>query len=223
MINIFKKILEVRKFILMAEIKIKSPSEGALGGMEEMEEIAKEYTDGGADMISAVTEQTHFGGDLGMIDRIKRVSSLPILCKDFISDERELVDVKEHGADAVLLLVMYVSKEKLVVLFDSALKMGLVPIVEVDNEVDLNMAVREKFPVVAVNARNLRDLSVDRKKAISLIRKIPQKVIALAFSGVRDKEDVKNYLKAGAKGVLIGTVLMRAKDKVSMLKELRGV
>ena len=90
MINIFTKILKHKKFILMAEIKIKSPIEGVLGEMENIEEIVREYEVGGSDVISLVIESKRFGGDIGMIKRTKKVSSLPIFAKDFITDEKQL-------------------------------------------------------------------------------------------------------------------------------------
>ena len=158
-----------------------------------------------------------------MIDKIRKITNIPVFCKDFITDEEKLYKIKGRGADAVLLLLKLVSRDKLVTLFNKTLNLGLFPVVEVDNGKDLETAVEEKFPVVAVNARDLRDLSIDRNRAISLINKIPKKIIALAFSGIRDKEDVKNYLKAGARGVLIGTSLMRVEDKISLLRELRSV
>ena len=84
--NLFAEILTYKKFILMAEIKIKSPVEGVLGKMEDIEKIAKEYQRGGADMISAVTEEKLFGGDLSIVKKIKKVTKLPALCKDFIRE-----------------------------------------------------------------------------------------------------------------------------------------
>ena len=207
----------------MAELKIKSPSVRVLGRMEDIEKISREYKQGGADLISLVIDKKKFGGDLKMIQRVKRNVDLPIFAKDFIKSENRLEEIKNAGASAVLLLAFLVAKEKLKLLYKKALRMGLFPVVEIDNEKDLDMAIEEKFPVIAVNARNLRDLSVDKNKAISLIKKIPENIISLAFSGVRNKDDVRNYLNAGAKGVLIGTSLMRAENKIAFLRKIRPI
>ena len=207
----------------MAEIKIKSPVEGVLGKMEDIEKIAKEYQRGGADMISAVTEEKLFGGDLSIVKKIKKVTKLPALCKDFIREEKQLNYVKKAGADAVLLIAFLVDRQKLRSLYRYAGILGLEVVTEVDNEKNLMMAIEEKFPVIAVNARNLKDLSVDREKAVRLIKKIPENKISLAFSGVRDNDDVRNYLNAGAKGVLIGTSLMRAKNKIAFLRKIKSI
>lgn len=219
--NIFTKILKNKQFMLLAEIKIKSPTEGVLGRMSNIEEITKAYTRGRADMISVVTEKKMFGGNLGMIKEIKKTSDLPVLCKDFMYRISQIDKVKEAGADAILLIYFISGKEKLKKLYVQAVKSGLQPVVEVDNEEDLDEAISEKYPVIAVNARNLRDFSVDREKAIKLLKKIPGNFISLAFSGVRDKEDVRKYINSGAKGVLVGTSLMRAENKSEFLKTLR--
>lgn len=221
--NIFTKILKNKQFILLAEIKIKSPTEGVLGRMSNIEEITKAYTRGRADMISVVTEQKLFGGSLAMIEKIKKVTKLPVLCKDFIVKENQLKNARRMGADAILLLAFLLGSDSLIKLYEACKNFGLIPVVEVDNEDDLKFAVSQKFPVIAVNARNLRDFSVDREKAIKLLKKIPGDFISLAFSGVRDKEDVKRYLNCGAKGVLVGTSLMRAENKSEFLRELRAI
>lgn len=221
--NIFTKILKNKRFILMSEIKIESPSEGNLGKLSDVSRLAGLYQAGGADMISVVTEKKMFGGNLGMIKEIKKTADLPVLCKDFIYRISQIDKVKEAGADAILLIYFISGKEKLKKLYVQAVKSGLQPVVEVDNEEDLDEALSEKYPVIAVNARNLRDFSVDREKAIKLLKKIPGDFISLAFSGVRDKEDVKRYINAGAKGVLAGTSLMRAENKSEFLKTLRSI
>ena len=219
--NLFTKILKNKRFILMSEIKIESPTEGNLGKLSDVERLAGLYQAGGADMISAVTEKKMFGGNLGMIKEIKKISVLPVLCKDFIYRISQIDKVKKAGADAILLIYFISGKEKLKKLYVQAVKSGLQPVVEVDNEEDLDEAISEKYPVIAVNARNLRDFSVDREKAIKLLKKIPGDFISLAFSGVRDKEDVRKYVNCGAKGVLVGTSLMRAENKSEFLKTLR--
>ena len=204
----------------MAEIKIKSPSEGILGNIMDIEKIAKEYELGGADVISAVTEEKLFGGNLGMIRKIKKSTILPILCKDFITTANQLNNVKMAGADAVLLIAFLLKKERLKSLYKESEKMELIPIVEVDNEKDLSFCIKQKFKTIAVNARNLRDFLIDRKKAIELLGMIPKTITSLAFSGVRNKEDVENYLDVGAKGILIGTTLMKSGNRMGFLRDL---
>lgn len=221
--NLFANILKKKKFILMAEVKLKLPSKGVIGKIEDIEEIAREYKQGEADVISVVVEERQFGGNLRMIKIIKEASNLPVFAKDFVTDEKQIKEIKKAGADAVLLLADLNSKENLKKLFEKAQELDLIPVVEVDNEKDLKTVVAEKYPVIAINARNLRDYSVDLKKARKLLQLIPKDRIALAFSGVRNKEDVQSYIDAGARGVLIGTTLMKAKNKAELLKEFRNI
>ena len=220
MTNLFSKLLNKRKFILMAEIKLKSPS-GILGKMNEIEKIAKEYEMGGADVLSVVTSKKYFGGNLKMIVRIKKTVDLPIFCKDFIRDEKQLEEIKNSGASAVLLLSYLATREKLKSLYKYSERLKLTPVVEVDNKKNLREAIEDNFKVIAVNSRNLRDFSVDREKAIRLLKKIPNNIISLAFSGVRNRQDLGKYLNSGAKGVLVGKTLMRSNNRAECIKKLR--
>src|SRR3989338_3640427 len=100
-------------FALIAEIKLKSPTEGDLGTSSDVAEIAKQYQEGGVDALSVVTEKNLFGGNLKLIQRIKKVGNLPIICKDFVTDERKLREIADAGADAVLLLARLLDDRQL--------------------------------------------------------------------------------------------------------------
>ena len=138
-----------------------------------------------------------------------------------MTEGRQLKAIAEAGADAVLLLSRILNDLQLEILKQTAQKLNLLPIVEADNFNDLNRIKNRNFPVVAVNARNLDDLTVDRDRACRMLRLIPEATFKLAFSGVRNRQDVRDYLKSGARGVLVGTALMKSADRINLIRELK--
>lgn len=211
----------VGNYALIAEIKLRSPAEGVLGTSQDVALIVRQYQEGGADALSVVTERKLFGGNLKLMQRVKNVCKLPVLCKDFITDKRQLEKIAGAGADAVLLLARILNDSQLKSFSQIAGKLKMLPVIEADNLGDLKRLIAGKYRVLAVNARNLDDFSVDRKSASRLLKMIPGSVMKLAFSGVQDKQDIKNYLACGAKGILIGTALMKADNRMELIKEFK--
>lgn len=208
---------------IIAEIKLASPSQGVLRDVTNIEKKVKDYERGGADAISVVVDKKYFGGDLEFIKRIKRTVSLPILAKDFIVDPYQVYEAKVYGADAVLLIAKIVTFDKLVQLVKLAREMNIEPVVEVQNTQELKDALKTDTRIIAVNARDLSTFKVDIDRACKLIKLIPRKYIVLGFSGVSNQDDVEKYKAAGAKGILVGTSLMRAKNISGLIKELKDL
>lgn len=205
---------------IIAEIKLASPSAGFLGKKEEIIRRVRQYEQAGAGAISVVTEKKLFKGDPVFVKKIKENVSLPVLQKEFVTDFKQLERAKEMGADAILLIAGIVSPENLQILVKEAAKLGLEPVVEVNNEAELRVAVRTKTKIIAVNARNLETFNIDVDKARRLLRKIPDKFIKLGFSGINSYREVEKYKKAGADGVLAGTALMKTKNIKKLLNDL---
>src|SRR3989338_4692889 len=214
---------EASNFALIAEIKLKSPIEGNLGIISDAAEIAKQYEEGGADALSVVTEEKLFGGNLKLIQRVKNVCKLPVLCKDFVTVERQLEKIAEAGADAVLLLARLLNDRQLKSFSQTAGKLKMLPVIEADNLEDLKRLIAGKYRVLAVNARNFDDFSVDRERSCRLLKMIPTSTLKLAFSGVLNNQDIKKYLNCGAEGVLIGTALLRPANRSELIKELKNL
>lgn len=206
---------------IIAEIKLASPSRGKLGNVIDIEKKVKDYEKGFADAISVVVDKKYFGGDLALIRKIKDAVSIPVLAKDFVIDPYQIHELKAYGADAVLLIAKIVTPGKLVQLVELAGELNIEPIVEVQNEQELNNAIKTKTNIIAVNSRDLETFRVDINKACDLIRRIPKKFIRVAFSGVENKTDVKKYKEAGVKGVLVGTSLMKAKNVEGLIKDFK--
>ncbi|MBI2617720.1 indole-3-glycerol-phosphate synthase [Candidatus Gottesmanbacteria bacterium] len=208
---------------LIAEIKIASPTSGRLGNLADVKEKVSSYELGGADSLSVVVDKKYFGGSFALLQKVRSFSQLPILSKDFVIDKYQVYEAKFHGADAVLLIAKIVSQDKLKMLVKLVRELEMEPVVEVNSLEELRRVLRVNTRIIAVNARNLDDFSLDLDKACRILKRIPQNMVALAFSGVSSRNEIVKYKDAGAKGVLVGTTLMKSKDPAKVIKELKGL
>ena len=206
---------------LIAEIKLASPSEEDLGSFETVLERAETYEKAGADAISVVVEKHFFKGDIAFIPKIKAVVSLPILMKDFVVDECQILEAVQAGADAILLIARIVDKETLQKLVTFAFENGIEPIVEIDNADDIQKAIGSKTRIIAVNARDLDTFEVTVERACEILKKIPNDYIKIGFSGIKSNKEVQKYKNAEARGVLVGTSLMKARNIKDFILSLR--
>lgn len=218
-----KKLKDKKTLSVIAEIKLSSPTQPFLGKEIEIIKRAKDYQYAGVDAISIVTEKHFFNGNPAFVGKIKKVVPLPVLQKDFIIDPYQLYESKIAGADAILLIAKILSAKDLIFLVKESRKLGLEPIVEINNDSELKKATATTAKIIAVNARNLDTFAINIDYACNLIRKIPDKFIKLGFSGITQKEDIQKYKNAGANGILIGTSLMKAKDTKKYLSSLLSV
>ncbi len=210
-----------KNFGVIAEIKLASPSAGELEKSENIEVLAKEYEDGGADAISVVTEKYFFKGEPGYIKDVKRITGLPVLQKDFIFDGYQIYESKLAGADALLLIAKIISPDKLKKFVSICLETGIEPVVEINDKEDLKSALKTDTRIIAVNARDLDTFKIDIKSACFLLREIPDSYTKLGFSGINSVGEIIKYRTAGANGVLIGTMLIKSKNRKELLKEFK--
>lgn len=218
--NKFRGIFE-NKMAFITEIKLASPTIPYLGSEKDIIKRAIDYEQAGVDAISIITEKHFFKGRPEFITRIKKRVRLPILQKDFIINPIQIYEAKIIGADALLLIAKIVDSKTLIKFVTLCQKIGLEPVVEINDELDLKKALATSTKIIAVNARNLKTFNVDVDKACQLMKKIPDRFIKLGFSGIRSSNEIKKYRQAGANGVLIGTSLMKAKNIKSFIKKLR--
>lgn len=207
--------------IFISEIKPRSPSEGILYD-GDLVKLASTYQAAGVSAISVLTDTPSFGGSLQLLRQVKQAVDLPILRKDFILDESQLVESLQYQADAVLLIVSLVSPSKLKELITFAYRLGLLPIVEISSPAEAKIAVKAGAKVIGVNARDLHSFKVDLPMALRIIANLPDHIVPLLFSGIKTREDVEQAHASGARGVLVGTSLLRAKDIGSKIKELKN-
>lgn len=206
---------------IIAEIKLASPSAGRLGNQADVEDRLQSYGEAGADGLSVVIDRKYFGGSLDLLTLAKQATFLPVLCKDFILDKYQVYEAKQYGADAVLLIVKILNGKKLKNFVELSLELGIEPIVEIQTEQELDLALKTNCSCIAVNARNLNNFTVDIDQACRLIQHIPAGKVPLGFSGVKTAKEVAKYKTAGAKAVLVGTSAMQSQDVVAFLRRLR--
>jgi len=194
---------------VIAEIKRASPSEGPIVPGADAAEVARRYEAGGAAAISVLTSARDFAGSLLDLARVRQVTDLPLLAKDFFVDPYQVVEARAHGADAILVLLALVEDDLARDLIQAAEDHQMDVLCEVHNEAELRRALDLGCPVIGVNARDLGTLSVDPTDQRRLLGAVPPGYVAVAESGVRSRADLDAAGAAGASAALVGTALMR--------------
>ena len=189
---------------VIAEVKRKSPSKGALADIADPAGLAEDYEAGGASVISVLTEGRLFGGSLADLEAVRARVDVPVLRKDFVVSSFQVWEARAAGADLVLLIVAALEQNALVALVERTESLGMTPLVEVHDEDELARALDAGARVVGVNARNLKTLEVDRGVFSRLAPLLPDSVVKIAESGVRGPHDLLAYAASGADAVLVG-------------------
>lgn len=208
---------------VVAEVKRRSPSEGALAPACDPRAQALAYEQGGAVAISVLTEPERFGGSFEDLAAVASAVRVPVLAKDFVVDEAQLLAARAAGADAVLLMASVLGEE-LPAFVEAAARLGLERLVEVRDEEELKLATRSGARVIGVNARDLATLRIDLQGAARLVRQARDVAeVVVAESGILSRSDVEVAARAGADAVLVGTALMRAASPEEAVRDLAGV
>jgi indole-3-glycerol phosphate synthase len=208
---------------LIAEVKRRSPSQGTIRGDLDPVAHARAYVRGGAMAISVLTEETHFGGSLEDLSLVAAAVSVPVLRKDFILDELQIMEARAAGASAVLLIARILPPDLLRTLARAARTWGLGTLVEVHGADEVDAALAARPAALGVNARDLSTFAVDMRAAERIITEIPSGVTVVAESGVERRADVERYAAAGADVVLVGTSVARQSDPEDAVRALVGV
>ena len=205
---------------VIAECKRRSPSKGVLRAEYDPVAIASAYEEAGAAAISVLTEPTFFDGSLEHLIAVRGVVDVPILRKDFIVSEYQLLEAKAAGADAILLIVAALRPVELKVLHDHARRYGLDALVEVHDGTELAIAIDAGAKIVGVNNRSLRTLDVDVHASDELIARMPPGIVAISESGLKTSEDLERLRQLGYRAFLIGERFMTAAEPGEALKGL---
>ena len=208
---------------IIAECKRRSPSRGILRTSYDPASHAAAYARAGAAAISVLTEPTFFDGALDHLSEVRSAVEVPLLRKDFILTEYQLVESALFGADAVLLIVGALDDDALRALITGASALGLAALVEVHDRVELDRAIEARATIFGVNSRNLRTLTVDRAVHEHLIAEMPPGVTAVAESGIRTTADLDRLSTLGYHAFLVGERLITEPYAGAALSELRGV
>jgi indole-3-glycerol phosphate synthase len=205
---------------VIAECKRRSPSRGVLRESYDPVAIATAYAAAGAAAISVLTESTFFDGSLDQLVAVRAAVDVPLLRKDFVVSEYQLLEARAAGADAVLLIVAALRPVELKVLHDHARRLGLDVLVEVHDAGQLAIAIDAGARIVGVNNRNLRTLQVDVHASETLIAQMPSEAIAVSESGLKTAADLRRLKALGYRAFLIGERFMAADDPGTALTAL---
>ena len=205
---------------VIAEVKRASPSKGALADIPDPAVLAGAYEEGGARVISVLTEERRFRGSLADLDAVRRAVDIPVLRKDFIVGPYQIHEARAHGADMILLIVAALEQDALVSLLDRTESLGMTPLVEVHTEEEADRALEAGATVIGVNARNLKTLEVDQDTFARIAPGLPSNIVRVAESGVKGTADLLAYAGAGADAVLVGEGLVTSGDPRTAVRDL---
>ena len=212
---------------LLAEIKPRSPSAGELSSALTPPERALAYARGGAKVISVLTDRPFFGGGFEKLAACRDALDAELgdarpflLCKEFVLDPIQLDRAVDAGADAVLLIVRICERGELPSLIAAARARGLVPLVEVANEEEVDRAEEAGADLIGVNARDLNTLKMDAERAARVLARIKPEAVAVHLSGIATADDVRRLAASRADAALIGEALMRQDEPTDLLRNL---
>jgi len=208
---------------LIAEVKKASPSAGIICADFDPVRIAKQYEAAGADCLSVLTDEKFFQGSLEYLKQIRTAVKLPLLRKDFIIDERQILEAVEWGADAILLIVAILSDAQLQHFHSLATEAGLAALVEVHDDAEMQRALKVDAPLIGVNNRDLKTFKVDLGTTERLAAIVRGKgKLLVAESGIHTRADVQRLAQCGAGAILVGESLMKHPDIPGKVAELLG-
>ena len=207
---------------IIAEIKKASPSKGVFTSSFNPAAIARSYQQGGAAVLSVLTDTAHFQGSLDHLEQARQAVTIPVLRKDFTIAPIHVIEAAAHGADAILLIAAILTTGQLRDYRELAAEYGMAALVEVHDEDELQSAADSGAQIIGVNNRNLHTFEVNLETALRLAPRIPGHAIRVAESGIDSAADVHRLADAGYQAFLVGEHLMRSTNPVTALQALRS-
>ena len=208
-ISLKKYLLREDKYGIIAEIKRKSPSKGIINKYVSVERTSIGYMQAGASALSILTDEKYFGGSNDDLTIARKFNFCPILRKEFIVDEYQVLETRSIGADAILLIAAALKPQQIKTLSTQARALGLEVLMEVHNEAELEKNIHEKVDIIGVNNRDLKTFITDIETSVSLSEKIPTGYIKISESGIHDPDDILYLKRYGFHGFLMGELFMK--------------
>ena len=205
---------------LIAEVKRSSPSKGDLAEISDPISLAKSYQDGGADLVSVLTEERKFKGRVSDLIGVRQSINLPVLRKDFIVTEFQVYESRILGSDLLLLIIAGLSKSQLIDFYQLATELGMSVLVEVHTISEAEVALDIGAKIIGVNCRNLKTLELDKNAFELILPKLPDSVVKIAESGIRTRTEVEAVAELGANAILVGETLVKSGNPVHTIKDL---
>ncbi|MEO0492015.1 MAG: indole-3-glycerol phosphate synthase TrpC [Actinomycetota bacterium] len=208
---------------VISEVKRRSPSKGDLFADLDAADLARTYASGGASCLSVLTDTDWFGGSVEDLQTARAAVALPVIRKDFTVDARDVVDARLMGADCVLLIAAALDDAELADFHALAKEIGLDALIEIHDEPELERALAVDGDLVGVNQRDLVTFQVDQERAVRMAPQMPEGVVRVAESGVRDRTDAAALAEAGYHALLVGETLVTSGDPAGEIRRLRGL
>jgi indole-3-glycerol phosphate synthase len=205
---------------IIAEFKRKSPSKGDINRLADAEKVTKAYLAEGAAALSVLTDSDFFGALAKDFDVSRRVSQSPMLRKDFILDEYQVIETKSMGADVILLIAKFIPPQKIRTLAAFAKSLQLEVLLEVHNREEILENQNAEVDLIGINNRNLQTFEVDVENSIALAASLPKHLVKIAESGIESAETIRLMKRNGFSGFLIGEYFMRHNDPAGKCREL---
>lgn len=217
--------LELGCPVVIPDIKLRSPEHGDLMKGRDPLCYAKSLISCGAPVLSVVTEEMHFGGSLEILAQLKKELGVPVLCKDFIYAKEQLLEIKQAGADAVLLIASCLSYQELTALYTESLALELEPLVEVHTAYELECVMQLSPLLLGINNRDILQLeqdggTVDTTWYLANMVSSRVDVTVISESGITTESDVRKAVLAGSTAVLVGTALLKADDPCALYRNM---
>lgn len=204
---------------LIAEFKRRSPS-GTSEVNHSVADVASSYESNGASAMSVLTEPSYFGGSLGDLETARKSCALPLLRKDFIIDEYQIVEARAHGADMVLLIAAILGKNQMEMLVQTCFELEIEPLVELYETSEIDILPLDAVRLIGANNRDLRTFEVDTRRASDILAHIPLDKVRIAESGITNSRELRYAEEAKLDAALVGSHLMSAENPGAALAEL---
>ncbi|MCX8022081.1 MAG: indole-3-glycerol phosphate synthase TrpC [Syntrophorhabdaceae bacterium] len=207
---------------IIGEVKRASPSKGVLVEDLDLIRLVDAYIRGGVRAISIITEERYFMGSLGYLEEVKRLTGLPVLRKDFIVDEYEIIESKASGADAILLIGEALEREQIRRFLNIAREIDVDVLLEIHGIETFKKVSDMEGYILGINSRDLHTMEVDMDIPKRLLKEIPDDMPVVVESGIKTRGDIEGFMGYGVSGFLIGTTLMTSVDPAEKIRELKG-
>lgn len=211
-----------KKIAVIAELKKASPSRGIIRPNFNAPELAKEYEANGATCLSVLTDMTYFQGAPAYLKQVRQKTSIPILRKDFIVDEYQILESRALGADAVLLIASVLDDKQLLDYTIMSHDLGMDVLVEVHDLAEFDRAMKLPIKILGVNNRSLKDFSISMETVKTIKKQLPPEYILVSESGIETRRDIEELKAQGIYAYLIGTTLMSQPNVGQALAKLLG-
>jgi len=205
-------LLDEQRTGIIAEFKRRSPSKGLINGTAAVEAVTQAYNQAGASALSVLTDTDFFGGRAEDLQKARAVNQIPILRKDFMIDEYQLLEAKAWGADIILLIASILTPNEIVSLGSFAQSLGLSVLLEVHNLKELEASICPNVDAIGVNNRNLGDFTVNLQTSFDLVARIPNDFMKISESAISNPQTIKELKAVGFNGFLIGENFMKTPD-----------